>query len=156
MSASILAETALDTAERLKELARAENVPVPQLAGRAVEEYVRSARFPGIVFITGGSGQRKARLMGGTDVWSVIFIARCYDMDVAKTAEHLELPGRDVELALAYYRAYPEEIDQRLREMEEADADPIRLHPRVEVMKAADLEHVGRWLPTACASLCLR
>ena len=143
MSTSIPADIAPDTAERLEELARAENVPVTQLAGRAVAEYVRSARFPGIVFTTGGSGQRKARLIGGTNVWSVVFIARCYDMDVVKTADHLEIPERAVELALAYYQAYPDEIDRRLREMEEVEDDPTRLHPNLQVMKASDPEHAA-------------
>jgi hypothetical protein len=37
-------------------------------------------------------------------------------MDVAKTAEHLSLNPEQVQAAVNYYAAYPDEIDQALQE----------------------------------------
>jgi hypothetical protein len=136
MPVTISARVPPETAERLRECAQAEERTVSDIVNRALDEYVRSARFPGVVFVTGGSGRRKAKLLGGPDVWAVVFIARHYQMDHEKTAEHLEIPVTTVRLALAYYTAYPTEIDARLQRMEETDEDPSRL-PFVRVIQLA-------------------
>jgi hypothetical protein len=60
-------------------------------------------------------------------------------MDAEKTAEHFQRPVAMIRLALAYYAAYPEEIDARLRRMEEIEENPSLLHPSVRVIDVDEL-----------------
>jgi hypothetical protein len=134
MPVTISARVPEATAEQLRMQAREEDRTVSDIVNRAIDEYVRCARFPGIVFITGAGGRRKAKLLGGPDVWGVVFTARNHDMDPEKTAEYLQIPIASVRLALAYYGAYPEEIDARLRRMEELEDNPHLIHPSIRVI----------------------
>src|SRR5437763_1472933 len=113
MPVTVSARVSPETAERLRRQAVDEDRSVSELVNRAVEEHLRALRFPGIWFVTGGSGRRKAKLAGGPDVWSVILAARGQGMDAERTADYLEIPAAAVRLALAYYQAYPDEIDGR-------------------------------------------
>lgn len=135
MSVTLSTRVAEDTLQRLRSAAAQEARSVSELANRAIEEYVRCTRFPGVFFVTGGNGQRKARVAGGPSVWSVVLVARELGMDPVKTAEHLEIPVEQARLALAYYYAYPHEIDARLRRLEEVDENPYLLGPRVRIME---------------------
>ena len=55
----------------------------------------------------------RARLLGtGKDVWEVIAVVRDNDGDIAETARYLELPLGLVHAAVAYYGAFPTEIDE--------------------------------------------
>jgi hypothetical protein len=139
MPVTISARIPEETAEQLRSLAREEERTVSDIVNRAIDEHIRCARFPGIYFMTGGSGKRKAKLLGGPSVWSVVLVARGYDMDAEKTADHFEIPVTKIRLALAYYTAYPEEIDARLRRMEEIEENPYLLHPAVRVVHVEDL-----------------
>lgn len=80
---------------------------------------------PLVRFADGPAG-RRARLVGGPDVWEVISVARDNGGDLAETAAYLELPLGLVQAAAAYYAAYPEEVDGRIehnrREAQEAHA----------------------------------
>src|SRR5438045_9173766 len=93
MAVTISARVPEETADQLRLLAREQDRTVSEIVNRALDEHVRSERFPGIYFVTGGGGRRKAKLLAGPAVWSVVFIARGCDMDSEKTAEHLELRG---------------------------------------------------------------
>jgi hypothetical protein len=80
---------------------------------------------PLIRFADGPSG-RRARLIGGPDVWEVIAVARDNDGDLNETAAYLEIPLGLIQSAASYYAAYPQEIDERIernrREAHEAHA----------------------------------
>jgi hypothetical protein len=140
MAVTISARVPEETAEHLRSLAREEERTLSELVNRAVDEYVRCARFPGIVFVTGGSGRRRATLQGGGSVWGIVLNARGLDMDPERTAEWLQIPVAQVRLALAYYTAYPDEIDAHLRYIEEFDEDPKRFCPSIRVIKVSDTE----------------
>ena len=71
ISGSIPAETA----QHLQRLAEQEGLTVSEIVERAVEEYVQCQRFPGILFVTGGSGRRKAVLREGGSIWGIVFNA---------------------------------------------------------------------------------
>src|SRR5437660_433737 len=92
MAVTVSVRVPEETAEQLRAYAREEDRTVSEIVNRALDEYLRCARFPGIYFITGGSGRRKAKLLAGPSVWSVVFVARSCDMDPEKTAEYLEIP----------------------------------------------------------------
>ena len=80
-----------------------------------MEEAVRAARVPGIVFVQRRDGRRPAIAFSGLEIWE--FIATWKEAgeswDVLREA-YPEVSENQVRAALAYYRAYPEEIDQRL------------------------------------------
>lgn len=80
---------------------------------------------PGVQFRDGPSG-RRAALAGGPDVWEVIATARVSgkrgDEAVAATTELLGLDLAQVRIAVRYYAAFPDEIDERVdRNLEQAD-----------------------------------
>jgi hypothetical protein len=131
---TVATEVSDETAEHLQELARLEGKTVAEIAGRAVEEYVRTMRFPGIIFVTGGNGRRKAKLLGGPDVWTVVFTARNHSMDVQETADYLGILLERVRLALAYYAVYPGEIDARLEAMDRPLEELLRQYPFAKVL----------------------
>jgi hypothetical protein len=68
---------------------------------------------PLICFADGPSG-RRARLLGGPDVWETIAVAKDNGGDLTKTAVYLEIPLGRLQAAATYYAAYPEEIDEQI------------------------------------------
>lgn len=70
-------------------------------------------RFPGLVFIDGPRG-RRAHLAGtGFDVWEVVALYRAYGGEADRLLrDHPALERRELEMAVAFARAYPEEIDE--------------------------------------------
>jgi hypothetical protein len=81
---------------------------------------------PGIAFRGGPTG-RRAALAGGPDIWEVMQTVKSGkargDAAVTATADLLALTDSQVRIAVRYYAAYPDEIDERIkRNIEEADA----------------------------------
>src|SRR5580700_11191942 len=101
------------TVGQLADRADRSNMPSRTLAQRYVEEGLRMDEHPLIRFADGPSG-RRARLIGGPDVWEVIAVARDNDGDLAETAAYLELSLGLVQAAASYYAAYPQEVDERI------------------------------------------
>lgn len=102
-------------ADALREMARREKRSLNEIGARVIEEWLRQERFAHIEFRT-FQGERHACIQGRLQVWQVIMVARGYAMEVDKTAEHLLLKPEQVRSAFCYYEAFPEEIDQTLRE----------------------------------------
>lgn len=112
------------TIQRLGARARRVHLPPRTLAQRYVEEGLRMDEHPLIRFAEGPAG-RRARLLGtGKDVWEVIATVRDNGGDLAEAARYLEVPLGLVQAAVAYYGAYPGEIDQwiDINEQETAEA----------------------------------
>jgi hypothetical protein len=108
--------------DRLRRRAQATPGATPSgLAQRFVEEGLRMAEHPGIVFKDGPSG-RRAALAFGPDIWEVIKVLREIDergeSAIAAAAEVLALPEPRIRAAMHYYAGYPTEIDS---EIDEAD-----------------------------------
>lgn len=103
----------------LRGIARAEGRSVSEVLARLAEQGVRMRRFPGLVFIDGPGGPR-AHLAGtGFDAWELVALFRAYGGDVARLLrDHPALERRELELALEYAKAYPEEIDQFIADNE--------------------------------------
>jgi hypothetical protein len=102
-------------AEAIRQIAQRERRSVNEIGVRIVEEWLRQQRFPHIEFRS-FQGERHACVKDRLQVWQVIIVARDYGMDVEKTAEHLLLRPEQVQSALNYYDAFPEEINQALQE----------------------------------------
>ncbi len=80
------------------------------LASHYVREGVRRSRFSAIDFRDGSPG-RVAYLTGSRwPVWLLVELAEEYGQDLDKVARHARRPAPLIKQALAYARAYPEEI----------------------------------------------
>jgi hypothetical protein len=108
-----------------REAARTGELP-STLAERLIDEGLRQRSHPLIRFVNGPAG-RRARLVPGPDVWELIsFLERSEatgDEKISHAAEWFGLSAAQVEAAVAYYAAYPAEIEDRIRLNLEAQAE---------------------------------
>jgi len=107
---------------------RANAVPGASAAGlaqRLIDEGLRMADHPGVIFKDGPSG-RRAALAYGPDVWEVIKFLREVDergpAAIDAAAEVFAVDAGRVGTAINYYGDYPDEIDAEIAEADEASA----------------------------------
>ncbi len=100
------------TLERLKRRSREVGAPQAALAERYIDEGMRVDEHPGIYFRDGGSGRRPAVLGTRLDVAQVIETLRQNESSIEETAAYLDLVAAQVELAVRYYAAYRDEVDE--------------------------------------------
>jgi len=115
------------TLGRLDRQARNRGETKTRVGERLLEEGLRMADHPSIVFRDGPTG-RRAALAGGPDVWEVIGTLQSGDekgeMAIAAIVEMGVVTRPQVEAALRYYGDYPDEIDSRIRRnLETADRE---------------------------------
>ena len=117
-----------DLKDRLGRRAAREGITVTALVGRLLEQGLAAIEHPGIVYRSGPSGWR-AGLAGGPDVDEVVRTVRSIgatgDRVVLVAAESLGVDARLVRIAIDYAAEHLEEIEQRLRENEQA-VDRVR------------------------------
>ncbi len=101
------------TVGRLADRADRSHMPSRTLAQRYVEEGLRMDEHPLIRFADGPSG-RRARLVGGPDVWEVIAVARDNNGDLAEDRGVSRAFLGLVQTAASYYATYPQEVDERI------------------------------------------
>jgi hypothetical protein len=95
------------------------------LAQRLIDEGLRMADHPGVIFKDGPSG-RRAALAFGPDIWEVITFLREVDergpaaLDAA--AEVFAVDASRIAVAVSYYGDYRAEIDAEIDNAEEASA----------------------------------
>lgn len=93
------------------------------LAQRLVDEGLRMADHPGILFKDGASG-RRAALAYGPDVWEVIKFLREIDERgpdaLAAAAEVFNVDVNRISTAVSYYADYQDEIDAEIEAAEDA------------------------------------
>jgi hypothetical protein len=93
------------------------------LAQRLVDEGLRMADHPGVIFKDGPSG-RRAALGYGPDIWEIIKFLREADergpaaLDAA--ADVLALDASRIATAVSYYGDYRDEIDAEITDADEA------------------------------------
>jgi hypothetical protein len=112
--------------ERLRRRAQSSPGATPSgLAQRFVEEGLRMAEHPGVVFKDGPSG-RRAALAFGPDVWEIVKVLREIDergeAAVGAASEVLALQPARVRAAMHYYADYPDEIDAEINEADRVSA----------------------------------
>ena len=80
-----------------------------------LDEAVRSARVPGIVFVQRRDGRRAAVAFSGLEVWEIVATWKEGEGRwEALVDAYPELSPSQLRAAIAYYQAYGEEIDERL------------------------------------------
>jgi hypothetical protein len=114
-------------AERLRLRARAAGETLSDRLRRYAEEGARREEHPLIVFRDGPTG-RRAGLLGGPDVWEVVMWVEDLAAEpdsVAALVEDSALSRSQVDAAMRYRAAYPDEIVARidLHRRETAAAD---------------------------------
>ena len=119
-------------AERLRLRARAAGETLSDRLRRYAEEGARREEHPLIVFRDGPTG-RRAGLLGGPDVWEVVMWVEDLAAEpdsVAALVEDSALSRSQVDAALRYRAAYPDEIVARIdlhrRETAAADVAGVR------------------------------
>src|SRR5919112_3777073 len=81
---------------------------------RSAEEAARMELHPGIAF-RGTEGSRRAWVPGtALDVWEIV--AGYEEMGRERVLEESSISGDRLDAALAYYKAHPDEIDQKIEE----------------------------------------
>jgi hypothetical protein len=92
------------------------------VANMFIDEALRSHEHPGIVFRPGPTG-RRAALSGGPDVWEIVAAFNAIREDdpqidseqlLTELSHVTGLSRAHVGVALRYYAAYPDEIDERI------------------------------------------
>lgn len=105
------------TLARLNVGARRRGEARSRTAERLIDEGLRMADHPGIVFRDGPAG-RRAALAVGPDVWEVIGTLKemgpLNEQAIAATAEWGNLSHAQVDTALRYYADFREEVDERI------------------------------------------
>lgn len=118
------------------ELARRTSRPLSAVLSELTEEALRTRRHAGIAF-AGAPGDRRARIEGtGLDVWEVVAIHKACGEDTQRTLQILEhLNPRQIEAALLYHRAYPEEIEALMAENERSPDEWECLYPHLTPLR---------------------
>jgi uncharacterized protein (DUF433 family) len=102
-------------AEEIEDLGAEGGLDFSGVANQLLEEAVRMRRCPGVVFRVGPSGRRATVAGTGIDVWEIIATYHAVgraERRLQKSYHWLTEP--QLRAALAYYRLYPDEIDERL------------------------------------------
>lgn len=80
-----------------------------------MEEALRASRVPGVVFVQRRDGRRPAIAFSGLEVWEIIATWKEAEESWDGLVEaYPELSEAQLRAAVAYYEAYPDEIDERL------------------------------------------
>lgn len=119
-------------------VARHPGLSSSSVAARLVDEGLRMDEHPGVAFREGPIG-RRATLVGGPDVWEVLHAAksaRTAEPDLSEgdllelVAANSGLPARLVRAAVAYWAAYPEEIEVLLEHSARVTSGALAAHER--------------------------
>jgi len=115
------------TLDRLDRQARSRGESKTRVGERLLDEGLRMADHPGVVFRDGPAG-RRAALAGGPDVWEVIGAIRSTEEKgeaaIAAVVELGVVTRAQADAAVRYYGDYPDEIDSRIRQnLETADRE---------------------------------
>jgi hypothetical protein len=110
------------TLDKLERQSRQRGETKTRVGERLLEEGLRMAEHPGVVFRDGPAG-RRAVLPGGPDVWEVIETLQQVEATgeeaIATTATWASLTPAQVRIAVRYYGDFRDEIDAWIGENRE-------------------------------------
>lgn len=110
-----------EEAIRLRQMARRMGRTASEVGAELVAESLRRSEFAFIDF-RDSAGGRQACIQGTRlAVWQVISLLKTYAGNVRKTAAHLKWPEAKVHAAIAYAKAYPDEIEEALKDQASYD-----------------------------------
>ena len=91
-----------------------------------IEEGLRHAEFPAIEFRDSSVGREACVRGSRLAVWEVLMIAEGYELEVRKTAQHLQLDHDHVSQALHYASAFESEVRRELDENRAVTPEKLR------------------------------
>lgn len=97
-----------------------------EATAQLIEEALRHDEFPDVEFRDSPVGRQAYVVGSGLAVWEVLMIAESYEMDPARTANHLRWPEGRVEKVLEYARAYAGEVNGALAENDAVTETDLR------------------------------
>jgi uncharacterized protein (DUF433 family) len=103
-----------DALQRLFFQAQLEGLAPRTLAQRLIEEGLRSEAHPLIAFASGPTGRRAIVRGTGADVWEIVQALQAHCGDIDALVESSGKPREAIDAAIAYYGAFPGEIDERI------------------------------------------
>lgn len=124
--------------ERLDRMRERTGIPKGRLVEELADEAERSRRYPGLAFRS-EPGRRRAWVIGSPfDVWEVIEAWQDLGEDEQETLERLQLNPRQLKLALAYYREFPDEVDAALQLQRRPLEQLAKEYPFIEVVRVEE------------------
>jgi uncharacterized protein (DUF433 family) len=97
--------------QRLEKMARRLGRTPSETSALLVEEGLRRSEFAFVDFRDTLVGRQAFILGTRLPVWMVVKIAHLYGNDVERTAAHLSRPPLQIQAALNYAKAFPDEIE---------------------------------------------
>jgi len=124
-----------DQVERLQRAARRSGRKVSETAALMIEEGLRKREFPEIEIRETSAG-REAFIRGTRlKVWHVAVHRRDGDNEAARIAESLGFHEYQIQAALDYMDAYPEEIAEALEDNNKSFEELKRILPNIQLFE---------------------
>ena len=113
--------------QELRRYFRNNGVGVSAGMKQIAEEWWITRNMPSIEIRDGVTGPRAA-LKDGPDIWQIIMVKADYGEDLEGLSEHFGgLSMEDIESALAFYKLFPEQVNDKIRENERAMRHLLRI-----------------------------
>lgn len=122
------------TRQAVQTLARQRGQSMNSTLNRLIDEGVRQAKCPGIVFTDGPTGRRASIAGTSVDVWEVMRTLRsCEGDETAMRALYPQLSHAQITAALRYARAYPDGIQERISLADAVESEAMRSIPALKL-----------------------
>lgn len=103
-----------------------------------IDEADRCRRYPGIAFRGEEPNRRPWVVATGLDVWEIIRALQDFENDAARMARESEVGRQEIELAVAYYREFPDEVDDAIALDRRSVAELRAEYPFIQTMVIED------------------
>lgn len=132
-------------AAKLKQLARRKGRTPSEVGADLLSESIRRSDFAFIEFRDSACG-RQAYIQGTRlAVWQAVTVLRAHSSDVTKASAHLRWPEAKMHAAIAYTKAFPNEVEEAIRENEAVDFETLsRLLPGIIRSEGPDASGGGK------------
>jgi uncharacterized protein (DUF433 family) len=116
-----------ETLQEIERMAQESGKDFSSVAKDLLEEAIKMRRCPGILFAEGTSG-RRARVAGsGIEVWEIIAAYQSVKKDAGRLRKSYHwLSPEQLRAALAFYSAYPDEIDRQIEKNQRWNQEEVR------------------------------
>ena len=128
------------TQESLGRYVRRSGQTKSSVINTAVDEWLRMQTHSRIRFVAVETGERRATLIDGPQVWTVAESWLAHEPDERTTdavADAVGIPASQVEAALAYWADYRDEIDDLIRRHHAAQDEALAAWERRQALRSA-------------------
>ena len=124
-----------DLVRQVKDLADRQHRSTSHVIGTLLDEALRLRRQPGIAFMDGAGGRRAMVAGTGLSIYEVMQLWKAYRQDRKAVLKHLDhITPVQLDAALAYYAAHPEEIDRQITENTPSAAALTERYPFIKTV----------------------